>query len=436
MKKKLFFLLAFMCSVSIFMSCSKDDGDTWKEIPKNITAENATLTLNGKSIAGTAVTIDVQSAKTAIVTLKNVLYGHSSVPVNVVMEEQDNHSYNFQGSTNIKGETKTDTDLGLTVKVNGNITKDGKMMLDITTSGWGAIAGSYANDSLSIKINNVVQDAKFPVTVLAVSESKATLKFQTLAYLANDFSVDVELLPVGEMYRLSGSSKKEGSYDITINGSIKNSVLEINVDYKSLSPVVGKWGIKIDSDDNPEFIFEFKTKEGYITLPQEFIDMLPDIIKEFIKKQMSDEEVNMIFKMALGILSPCFESVEFKDDGNVIVTYHPITDPDQTKTLEIFTFGFKDKEMNLVVDLKSVIGMDLKYPVTLHYYVETDGSLKVWVDKAILNEYLVLATKVLPLLKDILGDKYALVEMILNVVNNNIVGASTQFDLGLVLEKR
>ena len=432
MKKKLFFLLALMCSVSIFMSCSKEDGDTWKEIPKNITAENATLTLNGKSIAGTAVTIDVQSAKTAIVTLKNVLYGHSSVPVNVTMEEQDNHSYNFQGSANIKGETKTDTDLGLTVKVNGNVAKDGKMILDITTSGWGTIAGSYANDSLSIKINNVAQDAKFPITVLAVSASKATLKFQTLAYLVNDFSVDVELLPVGEMYWLSGSSKKEGSYDITINGSIKNGVLEINVDYKSLSPVVGKWGIK----SARVFIFEFKTQEGHITLPKEFIDMLPDAIKFFIKEEMTDETVNMAFKTLLMALLPYFKSVEFKEDGNVIVTYRPIDDSSQTKTLDILTFGFKEKEMNLVVDFKSIIGMDLKYPVTLHYYIDTDGTLKIWVDKAILNEYLVLAAKALPMLKDILGDTYALVEMALKVVTNNVVGASTQFDLGLILEKR
>lgn len=89
MKKNLFYyLFAVICSVALFTACSDDDEDTtWQQIPE-ITNDNVTLKLNNTTLVGATATLDIINGENAKVTLINAIYGHASVPVNVIMEKK------------------------------------------------------------------------------------------------------------------------------------------------------------------------------------------------------------------------------------------------------------------------------------------------------------------------------------------------------------
>lgn len=89
-------MFAVICSVALFTSCSDDDEDTtWQQIPE-ITNDNVTLKLNNTTLVGATATLDIINGENAKVTLINAIYGHASVPVNVIMEKKNDTSYNFR----------------------------------------------------------------------------------------------------------------------------------------------------------------------------------------------------------------------------------------------------------------------------------------------------------------------------------------------------
>lgn len=231
MKKYLFFLFALICTTSLFTACSDDEEDNgWKEIPTEIPAENVTLNLNGNTPEGATASLKIETAETGVLTLDNVLYGRASVPVNVVMKKVAEGSYDFEGTANIDGATKANaaTDLGLTVNVKGNVTKEGKLTVDVTTSGWGSISGVYSGDSVKVTYAGT-ESNKFPVTVTATSESKATLNFSKIVPILVDFDVEVTLTKDGEGYKLEGTGEKEPGYNVNVAGTIIKNVLTVNV---------------------------------------------------------------------------------------------------------------------------------------------------------------------------------------------------------------
>lgn len=217
--------------MSIFFACSKDEeGDnSWQEIPKDIPAENVTLKLNGETPEGATAKIELKSLETGVVTLTNVISGYETVTVDVKTTKLDDGSFDFQGTANVAAtKAEATTDLGITINVNGNVSKAGKMTIAVITSGWGTVTGIYSGDSLKASYNGV-ENNKFTVTLTAVSETKATLLFEKIPNVANDFVAEVTLTKDGENYKLEGSTEKEAGYMINISGNVTKNVLTLTV---------------------------------------------------------------------------------------------------------------------------------------------------------------------------------------------------------------
>lgn len=231
MKKNLFYLFALVCTLGFFSSCGDDDEDTaWTQIPDS-TKENTNLTINGGTLADATATLDIKSAEAAVLTLKNAIYGHESIDVNVAMTKSTDSLYVFEGTANVDGAISKSTeavDKGLTVTAKGTVALNGKLTVEVTTSGWGTLSGVYSGDSLKMTTNGT-ENNRYPVTVTATSESKATLVFDKIPNVANDFTVEVSLAKDGEGYKLEGTADMKAGYHVNVSGTIVKNVLTVTV---------------------------------------------------------------------------------------------------------------------------------------------------------------------------------------------------------------
>ena len=228
MKKKLLFLFALICSVSIFSSCGDDDKDTtWTQIP-DATKENTKLTINGGTLPDATASLDIQSAEAAVLKLTNAIYGHDDISVNVAVVKSNDSTYVFEGTANLDGAISKATaavDKGLTVAAKGTVTLSGKLTVEVTTSGWGTLSGVYSGDSLKITVNGEEASNKYPATFTAESESKATVVFDKIQNVANDFSMEVTLTKDGEGYKFEGTKDMKPGYHVTVSGTVAKNVL-------------------------------------------------------------------------------------------------------------------------------------------------------------------------------------------------------------------
>lgn len=158
MKKNLLYLLALICTMSLFTACSEDDNKPWKEIPQgeiSANSGNATLLINGESSTTGSVKMSVKNESEATLEMKNVIPGYSDLNVDVKLQKQSDNSYKFSGTAHIN--TAPTTRLAasapalLTVEVNGTITLDGKVNLNVTATGAGLFVGTYSDVQLALK---------------------------------------------------------------------------------------------------------------------------------------------------------------------------------------------------------------------------------------------------------------------------------------------
>lgn len=231
MKKNLFFLCALICSMSLFTACGDDDEDTtWQNIPDS-TSENTTLKINGSDLEGASASLDIKSAEAGVLTLTNAVYGHDNITVDVAMTKSNDSLYVFEGTANIDGAISKSiaaVDKGLTVAAKGSVQTNGKLNVEVTTSGWGTLSGVFSGDSLKMTVNGT-ENNRYPVTLTATGESKATLDFEKIPNVANDFSMEVTITQEGEGYKIEGNADMEPGYNIAVSGNVSNNVLTIDV---------------------------------------------------------------------------------------------------------------------------------------------------------------------------------------------------------------
>lgn len=233
MKKNLFYyLFAVICSVTLFTACSDDDEDTtWQQIPE-ITNDNVTLKLNDKTPAGATVGFKFINGENGELTLNNAIYGHDMVKVDVSLQKKDETSYTFSGTADLEAARLTSiSDGALKVTVSGTINTAGEMTVDVITSGWAAVSGVYANDSLSMTLNGEAHSSKFAVTLTVTAEDKATLVFDKIVNVAAGFEMDVTL----ENGKIEGNKEKEAGYLISVSGALTDGKL-------TLAVITSGWG--------------------------------------------------------------------------------------------------------------------------------------------------------------------------------------------------
>lgn len=96
MKNK--FLLLLILGVTFFVSCSDDDDKAWKNIPQDeIEIQKVTFEVNGEQATTGTLQMAVKNGSEAVLTLKNVIPGYATIPVNVKLEEQADDSFVFSG---------------------------------------------------------------------------------------------------------------------------------------------------------------------------------------------------------------------------------------------------------------------------------------------------------------------------------------------------
>lgn len=239
MKKNLFYyLFAVICSVTLFTACSDDDEDTtWQQIPE-ITSDNVTLKLNNNTPTGATATCDIINGESAKVTLVNAIYGHPSVAVNVTLEKKSDTSYNFSGTAELEAARMTSiSDGALKVTVSGTVDTAGKMTIDVVTSGWAAVSGVYAKDSLTVTVNGTSQTSTYGVTLVATAEDAAQLTFSKIVNVVNDFEMDVTL----KDGKVEGSKEYKTGYLISVAGTLTSNKLTLAVTTSGWATVSGTY---------------------------------------------------------------------------------------------------------------------------------------------------------------------------------------------------
>lgn len=96
------------------------------------------------------------------------------------------------------------------------------MTIDVATSGWAAVSGVYANDSLAITFDGKSHNngSDYAVTLIAKENgSAATLVFKKIINVALNVEADVTL----DNGKISGTVEPKLGYIITINGSVDNN---------------------------------------------------------------------------------------------------------------------------------------------------------------------------------------------------------------------
>ena len=138
MKNK--FLLLLILGVTFFLSCSDYDDKAWKNIPQDeIEIQKVTFEVNGEQATTGTLQMAVKNGSEAVLTLKNVIPGYATIPVNVKLEEQADDSFVFSGEEGlttppamliVRSDAKP---VILNVKVEGKISVEGKVSATATT---------------------------------------------------------------------------------------------------------------------------------------------------------------------------------------------------------------------------------------------------------------------------------------------------------------
>ncbi len=227
MKKNLFYLFALICSMSFFTACS-DDEEPWKELPKGeLSSDKVELTLNGVATGGT-VNFEALGAEKALVQLKNVIDGYSDVEMEVDMKEQADGSFSFNGTKQIatKPVTRDENQPApfLTVTVNGTVSKEGAVNLNVATQGLALYLGTYAGETLVLNCNGSTLEGKTVVLDASVGDKA---NFALMGVLPGEPEAVLANVPF-DGKNFSGKAAT-ALYDVEVSGNKADKVLTLNL---------------------------------------------------------------------------------------------------------------------------------------------------------------------------------------------------------------
>lgn len=150
--KKLFTLLALAATMT-FAACSDSDEEAaWKQLPTEpISGENATLTVNGGSTSG-SVQLTATSATQGTLLLTNVLPGYAEISMDVTLSERTDGTFDITGEKGLTTPpsmiSRADAESVIfNISVSGNVTPEGKASVNLTsalsTEAQGGLAGTW-----------------------------------------------------------------------------------------------------------------------------------------------------------------------------------------------------------------------------------------------------------------------------------------------------
>lgn len=228
MKKNLLFLFALICSVTLFTACGDDEDNSWQELPSGeIKTENVDFQLNGESTTGT-VSFEATSLQSAVVGFKNVIDGYSDITVDVIMEKQADGSFKFNGTKDIMTKPVTREAIKpaslLKVTVDGAITPEGKVTLNVNATGAGLYIGTYKGETLVLTYGETTLTGKEVVFDATDGNNVSIL-------LKDVIPGEAETLLAGVLVTNDGfnGNAETSTSTIEYTGSRKDKVLTLNL---------------------------------------------------------------------------------------------------------------------------------------------------------------------------------------------------------------
>ena len=432
MKKNWFYLFALICSVALFTACSDDDEPAnWQKLPTEaITAENLTLTTNSQAQTNASATLAMIDAQTGTLTLTNAIRGLDEVSMNVTVSEQNDGSFQFQGSTSV-AMTKAVADLinSIDVTASGTITLEGTATVNVTTAANGYLVKTWnlCDATYTDADNNVYGAGKIrwtasyeSATGVNSAENIQQLGTLVLHAIMQQVLKDVEFRADGAIVA-SYASEINLSQDAIMGAIFGGGVDVSGIEWISSPANLAYW---YPSDNNINVVLD-----------------IPSIIAQALQDQGGDSAGMAETIMAVleqlqnatpaeikAILANLLQNV---GEGTILANLDltQIADEDIAKLMDYLTNGFP-----------------LKYDITtpvLSDGVTTVNDIYVYLDKDFMD---ILMPAVAPLLaspeldtivSEAVGQYWSLVKMLLGINSladiNDIWASTTLFKVGLDL---
>lgn len=368
MKKNLFYLFALICSMSLFTACSDDDEDnSWQKLPQGeLIANDVNLQLNGEDATGT-VNFKASGLESAQIGLKNLVDGYNDITVDVKMEKQSDGSFKLSGSKNITTKPVTRMPASpaalLVVNVDGSITMDGKLTLNVDASGAGLYIGTYTGEKLILSYGGNALIGKTVVFDATDGDNVSLLL--------------TDVIPGENVTTLTGVSLNADGFSgttttanatVTYNGKRENKVLTLNLDVTMNNPSewTGTYGLGDYSVGSIEF---YGQAYSVVATSALYVDW----------QGIPDEAASLYAGLLRGLggmlLPQVLKDVTFVKDGNIMAQYSSGTitmDPNSI-------MGMINGIVPSADDVNALIPSTgwLQSPKNLAFWYEKEGQLYV-----------------------------------------------------------
>lgn len=317
MKKNLLYLFALICSMSLFTACSDDD-EPWKEIPQGeitVGSGNATLQINGVPSTTGSVKMTVKNESEATLEMKDVIPGYSSLNIDVELQKQADNSFKFAGTTQVNTAPVTRLAASepalLTVEVDGTITLDGKVNLNVTATGAGLFVGAYNGAQLALKYSDAELAGK--TVYYTITENVPVLTLVNV--IPGEQATAISGVYLDKDGAFSGKVTTATGASMTYSGTItaaSGMALNVGVTLSTAAQgeLTGSWPLSHKLYDD-----KMKYDDPPFSLSWPAIDK---------KASLSGEQLALsATPLVSQLLAEVLNEVTFEADGNLTAEYYP-----------------------------------------------------------------------------------------------------------------
>lgn len=399
MKKNLFYVFALICSMSLFTACSDDDDETWKEIPTeeiDVASGNATVNINGTTSTTGSVKMTVKNESEATMALKNVIPGYSDLNIDVELQKQADNSFKYAGTAKVNTapttrEFSSDPAI-LTVEVDGTITLDGKVTVNVTASGPGLLVGTYAGAQLSLKYSDVELAGKkvyytvensVPVLTLANVVPGETTTVISGVYPNNEGA-------------FSGEATTETGTKVAYSGTLtaaSGMTLNINITLSETAQggLAATWPLSLD-------LYDGNTPVENAALKMKWTEKKPVSSSQFSGRILGDFATGLLSQ----VIGELLHDVTFAPDGNLTASYYPTIPMGENETFESWMTSH-------------VMKMPAKMNISERNWLSSPKNLAFWYTKES-KVYIILNLEMI--LKAATGDNSVDFNAIMGLINS------------------
>ena len=240
-------------------------------------------------------------------------------------------------------------------------------------------SADYSGDKLALKLNGK-EFSGTSVSFNSINKKNATLTLNGL--IPGESALEVKNLAVEELtgndYTFAGENKNDDRI-VSVEGSVKSGVLNLNTSFKVTPKVVGKWHMTEPKMNENTYEWEYSplvlnidTDVESLTFPL-VIEDDPNFSYSLPMKDQIEEDGSInpgfptLAKTIFGMMIPnLLKSIELKENGNLVATYIPLNlsnDAEEDSQLLVTEEGLvrynvKDGQIYLLIDIASLVDMN------------------------------------------------------------------------------